>query len=297
MKDLLTQIYGDNEPVINVLDNGFVRLVDCMPSRIPDGEQSADYAIAEAARCSYKRGTKTIRDDKMLIRYLMRHDHTSPLEMIELKFHIKLPIFVARQWIRHRTASVNEMSGRYSEMPEEFYIPQVDNLRTQSTTNTQGSEGTVDADKAQAIIGQFSAECEGDFKLYREFLDSGVVRLGDSERSRCHHHHKVIPRAECIEGVLPVLGIAGEEQGRSRGALFKGVTVACLVEQERPHTGLIAEITQKQSRKGLERWPVIVPATHQSLAECLALSDRERSVFADGQLACSPEVLPVELGH
>jgi thymidylate synthase (FAD) len=145
MKDLISLKYADSDPVIDVLDNGFVRLVDCMPSRIPDAEESADHAIAEAARCSYKRGTKTIRDDKMLIRYLMRHNHTS--------FHIKLPIFVARQAIRHRTASVNEMSGRYSEMPEEFYVPQTDNLRTQSELNRQGSEGSIDAAQAQAIPG------------------------------------------------------------------------------------------------------------------------------------------------
>ena len=176
MKDLISLKYADSDPVIDVLDNGFVRLVDCMPSRIPDAEESADHAIAEAARCSYKRGTKTIRDDKMLIRYLMRHNHTSPLEMIEFKFHIKLPIFVARQWIRHRTASVNEMSGRYSEMPGEFYVPQTDNLRTQSELNRQGSEGSIDAVQAQAIIDQFTANCEGAFKLYREFLGSGVAR-------------------------------------------------------------------------------------------------------------------------
>ena len=176
MKDLISLKYPDREPSIDVLNHGFVRLVDCMPSRIPDNEESADHAIAEAARCSYKRGTKTVRDDEMLIRYLMRHNHTSPLEMIEFKFHIKIPIFVARQWIRHRTANVNEMSGRYSEMPEEFYIPEINNLRTQSKVNTQGSEGTVVAEKAQTIVNQFTAECEGDFKLYREFLDSGVVR-------------------------------------------------------------------------------------------------------------------------
>ena len=176
MKDLISLKYPEHDPSIDVLDHGFVRLVDCMPSRIPDAEETADHAIAEAARCCYKRGTKSIRDDKMLIRYLMRHNHTSPLEMIELKFHIKLPIFVARQWIRHRTANVNEMSGRYSEMPEEFYIPEVNNLRTQSKINTQGSDGTIDAEKAQTIIDQFTAECESDFKLYREFLDNGVVR-------------------------------------------------------------------------------------------------------------------------
>ena len=176
MKDLISLKYPEHDPSIDVLDHGFVRLVDCMPSRIPDAEETADHAIAEAARCCYKRGTKSIRDDKMLIRYLMRHNHTSPLEMIELKFHVKLPIFVARQWIRHRTANVNEMSGRYSEMPEEFYIPEVNNLRTQSKINTQGSDGTIDAEKAQIIIDQFTAECEGDFKLYREFLDNDVVR-------------------------------------------------------------------------------------------------------------------------
>jgi thymidylate synthase (FAD) len=176
MKDLISLKYPSGEPSIDILDHGFVRLVDCMPSRIPDVEESADHAIAEAARCSYKRGTKSVRDDKMLIRYLMRHNHTSPLEMIEFKFHIKLPIFVARQAIRHRTASVNEMSGRYSEMPEEFYIPQTNNLRTQSEVNKQGSEGSIDATQAQAIIDQFTVNCKGAFQLYREFLNSGVAR-------------------------------------------------------------------------------------------------------------------------
>lgn len=176
MKDLISLKYPGQDPVVNILDHGFIRLVDCMPSRIPDGEESADHAIAEAARCSYKRGTKTIRDDKMLIRYLMRHNHTSPLEMIEFKFHIKMPIFVARQWIRHRTANVNEMSGRYSEMPEEFYTPEIDNLRTQSEVNRQGSEGAIDAGQAQAIIDQFTANCQGAFELYRGFLENGVAR-------------------------------------------------------------------------------------------------------------------------
>lgn len=176
MKDLLTQIYGDREPVLNVLNEGFVRLVDCMPSRVPDGEESADYAIAEAARCSYKRGTKTVRDDKALIRYLMRHNHTSPLEMIEFKFHIKLPIFVARQWIRHRTASVNEMSGRYSEMPEDYYIPERGNLRTQSQLNRQGSDGAIELEQANAIIEQFADSCAGAFELYRGLLDAGLAR-------------------------------------------------------------------------------------------------------------------------
>ncbi|MHC5082640.1 MAG: FAD-dependent thymidylate synthase [Planctomycetota bacterium] len=176
MKNLLSLKYADRQPLIDVLDHGFVRLVDCMPGCIPDSEESADYAIAEAARCCYKRGTKSIRDDKMLIRYLMRHNHTSPLEMIEFKFHIKMPIFVARQAIRHRTANVNEMSGRYSEMPEEVYLPRVDNLRTQSTINTQGSEGTIGTEQAQTILDQLGASCQGSFQLYRDCLAKGLVR-------------------------------------------------------------------------------------------------------------------------
>lgn len=111
------------------LDKGFVRLVDIM---------GGDESIVQAARVSYGRGTKTVSEDRNLIRYLMRHCHTSPFEMVEYKFHIKLPIFVARQWIRHRTANVNEYSGRYSVMPDEFYVPSPEDVRTQSKTNKQG---------------------------------------------------------------------------------------------------------------------------------------------------------------
>src|SRR5215475_4519883 len=99
---------------IPCLDNGFVYLVDYM---------GGDESIVQAARVSYGKGTKTVNEDRGLIRYLMRHLHTTPFEMVELKFHVKLPIFVARQWIRHRTANVNEYSGRYSVMDREFYVP------------------------------------------------------------------------------------------------------------------------------------------------------------------------------
>jgi len=108
------------------LDKGFVRLVDVMGD---------DNSIVQAARVSYGKGTKTYNEDRSLIRYLMRHSHTSPFEMVELKFHIKLPIFVARQWIRHRTANVNEYSGRYSEMRDEFYLPEASEIRSQSSEN------------------------------------------------------------------------------------------------------------------------------------------------------------------
>ena len=111
------------------LDKGFVRLIDVMGD---------DSAIVQAARVSYGSGTKKVHEDRGLIRYLMRHLHTTPFEMVEFKFHVKLPIFVARQWIRHRTANVNEYSGRYSEMKDEFYVPDADQVRGQSAMNKQG---------------------------------------------------------------------------------------------------------------------------------------------------------------
>src|SRR5436189_3628270 len=114
---------------IPCLDHGFIYLVDYM---------GGDAAIVQAARVSYGIGTKTVNEDRGLIRYLMRHSHTTPFEMVELKFHVKMPIFVARQWIRHRTANVNEYSGRYSVMRDEFYVPEEAAIHFQSLRNKQG---------------------------------------------------------------------------------------------------------------------------------------------------------------
>jgi len=161
---------------IRCLDKGYVKLVDCMPRQIRDGEDTADHAIAEAARCSYQRGTKTITDDKILIRYLLRHNHTSPFEMVTFKFHMKLPIFVARQIVRHRTASINELSGRYSEMPDEFYIPATDNIRKQSAINKQGSEGRIEGKEADNIIDMLDGTSLGAYELYKDFLERDLVR-------------------------------------------------------------------------------------------------------------------------
>jgi thymidylate synthase (FAD) len=116
---------------VPVLDHGFVGLVDHMGS---------DDAIVQAARVSYGAGTKQVQDDRNLIRYLMRHEHTTPFEMCEVKFHIKLPIFVMRQLVRHRTASMNEYSARYSVLTDEFYIPEMEQIQQQSSTNKQGRE-------------------------------------------------------------------------------------------------------------------------------------------------------------
>lgn len=150
------------------LDKGFVRLVDCMGD---------DAAIVQAARVSYGKGTKSVSEDKGLIRYLMRHRHTSPFEMVEFKFHIKLPIFVARQWIRHRTANVNEYSGRYSEMKDEFYIPDIEQLRTQSAVNKQGrSSELLPEETAKAIANQYKETQDRLFNEYSELLETELAR-------------------------------------------------------------------------------------------------------------------------
>ena len=133
------------------LDKGFVRVVDVMGN---------DDAVVQAARVSYGAGTKTVREDQELINYLMRHRHTTPFEMCEIKFHIKLPIFVARQWIRHRTASVNEYSARYSEVKDEFYMPSISRVHKQSTRNKQGSENGEDKGLTPAQAKDFLNSCE-----------------------------------------------------------------------------------------------------------------------------------------
>ena len=154
--------------MINVLDNGFVRLVDMMGD---------DSAIVQAARTSYGKGTKTFSEDRKLIRYLMRNRHTSPFEMVEFKFHIKLPIFVARQWIRHRTANVNEYSGRYSEMKNEFYLPEVESVRKQSLTNKQGRDDEeLSPNEANEFIAELEKSNSLQFESYQNFIDKGIAR-------------------------------------------------------------------------------------------------------------------------
>lgn len=160
---------------IDCLDKGFVQIIDVMPREIPEG-QTCDYAIAQMARVSYGQGTKSINEDKGLIHYLLRHAHTSPFEGIEFKFHMKMPIFIARQAIRHRTVSLNEISGRYSVMKDEFYIPLSEDIRKQSTTNKQGSDGIIDKDISQQFVNQIENNCRDAYDLYLKMLDSGVAR-------------------------------------------------------------------------------------------------------------------------
>ncbi len=149
---------------IGVLDHGFVRVIDYMGD---------DAAIVQAARVSYGRGTKKVSDDAGLIKYLMRHRHTTPFEMCEIKFHVKLPIFVARQWIRHRTANVNEYSARYSMLDREFYIPQPDQLAAQSASNRQGRGGVLGPEEAGRVLEILRDDAERNYDHYVEMLNEG----------------------------------------------------------------------------------------------------------------------------
>lgn len=158
--------------------NGFVRIIDVMPRIVsPEAVESgilADEAIVKAARVSYAKGTKKRSTDEGLIRYLMRNWHTSPFEMIEFKFHLKMPIFIARQWIRHRTASLNEISGRYSVMYEEFYRPE--EVRAQASDNKQGSSGKVEDQEVCDTFNEYLDQSENLYEPYEKSIQGGVSK-------------------------------------------------------------------------------------------------------------------------
>ena len=145
-----------------VLDHGFVRVVDYMGD---------DTSIVQSARVSYGKGTKKVSTDSGLIKYLMRHRHSTPFEMCEIKYHIKLPIFIARQWIRHRTANVNEYSARYSIMDKEFYVPSKENLAAQSTNNRQGRGNLINGTQADSILKILKDDAERNYQHYEEMLN------------------------------------------------------------------------------------------------------------------------------
>ncbi|HEX9989457.1 MAG TPA: FAD-dependent thymidylate synthase [Chloroflexia bacterium] len=151
-----------------VPSHGFVRLVDYMGS---------DQSIVQAARVSYAGGTKSVREDRGLIRYLLRHDHTTPFEMVVLKFHIKAPVFVVRQWLRHRTASVNEESARYSIMREEFHVPAWGDVGYQSKDNKQGrSDDVVPAELVERFLAYLKENRETAYAQYESFLEDNIAR-------------------------------------------------------------------------------------------------------------------------
>lgn len=151
---------------IPVLDHGFVRVIDYMGD---------DQAIVQAARVSYGAGTKKVSEDKGLINYLIRHRHSTPFEMAEIKFHIKLPIFVARQWIRHRTANVNEYSARYSILDKEFYIPSPEHLAAQSAINNQGRGDVLTGMEAQEVLNILRQDAQTSYAHYEQMLNHDVA--------------------------------------------------------------------------------------------------------------------------
>ena len=147
-----------------VLDHGFVRVIDYMGD---------DAAVVQAARVSYGRGTKRVSEDQGLINYLLRHRHTTPFEMCEIKYHVKLPIFVARQWIRHRTANVNEYSARYSILDREFYLPAAKDLAAQALANNQGRGELLNAVAARRVLNLLREDAERAYRSYAVLLNDG----------------------------------------------------------------------------------------------------------------------------
>ena len=147
---------------IPILDHGFVRVIDYMGD---------DSSIVQSARVSYGKGTKKVSTDEGLIRYLMRHWHSTPFEMCEIKYHVKLPIFIARQWIRHRTANVNEYSARYSILDKEFYIPEKDQLSAQSTSNRQGRGGLITGEQADEVLKILKNDAIRTYDNYEKMLN------------------------------------------------------------------------------------------------------------------------------
>ena len=147
---------------IPLLDHGFIRVVDYMGD---------DTSIVQAARVSYGKGTKKVSTDAGLIKYLMRHWHSTPFEMCEIKYHVKLPIFIARQWIRHRTANVNEYSARYSILDKEFYLPSPENLAAQSKSNRQGRGDVLEGDQAKEVLELLKNDAERTYANYESMLN------------------------------------------------------------------------------------------------------------------------------
>mgnify|MGYP001258963514 CR=1 FL=1 len=164
---------------IPILDHGFIRVVDYMGD---------DSSVVQAARVSYGKGTKKVSTDSGLIKYLMRHWHSTPFEMCEIKYHVKLPIFIARQWIRHRTANVNEYSARYSILDKEFYLPEPEHLAAQSQINRQGRGDVLKGDQAKKVLDLLKNDAEQTYKNYEEMLneryDGTVIEEGKSGLAR-----------------------------------------------------------------------------------------------------------------
>jgi thymidylate synthase (FAD) len=181
----LDDLLGHKHPILN---HGFIRVVDYM---------GGDDAVVQAARVSYGSGTKSIRDDRALIRYLLKHNHTTPFEMAEIKIHVKLPIFVARQWIRHRTASVNEYSARYSRLDNEYYVPNMEAIAAQSKSNRQGRGQVLDPDERTEVVERIVRGSESAYDDYLKLLN-------ENDEGAAIDPSKMGVARELARSVLPV---------------------------------------------------------------------------------------------
>ena len=216
-----------------VLDKGFIRFVDCMPRNVVEGE-TVDNAIVRSARVSYGKGTKTVSDDRNLIRYLMRHRHTTPFEMAEFTFHVKCPIFVARQWMRHRTGSFNEVSARYSVLPEEFYVAEECYVQRQSLLNKQGRDGAFDCAEANDILFAMRSNMGQTHAEYHHLLGKDLAR----ELART-----ILPVATYTEfywkvdllNLLKFLHLRTHKHAQIEIALY-GVAIGSVLTALAPHT-------------------------------------------------------------
>lgn len=261
---------------LDVLDHGFVRMVDYL---------GGDARIVQSARVSYGEGTKTVREDRALIDYLLRHRHTSPFEQVIITFHVKMPIFVARQWIRHRTARVNEISGRYSVMRDEFYVPDHDAVRFQSQSNKQGSaDAEVPAELRERVIAALRADQQRSYAAYEGLLGDGIARelarvnlplalytemywqidlnnLFHFLRLRLdwHAQHEIRAygdaMARCVEAVAPLAFEAFEEHVLHAAALSRSEldAVRSALEPERLAAALAASGLRRTRRQELWR--------------------------------------------
>jgi len=197
-----------------VLDHGFVRVIDYMGD---------DAAICQAARVSYGKGTKSVQNDAGLIRYLMRHWHSTPFEMCEIKLHVKLPVFVARQWIRHRTANVNEYSARYSILDREFYIPEPESLAAQSVVNNQGRGQVLQGAEAARVLEILKSDSNRAYDNYESMISD------DGQDSHAQYEIRVYADAICemVRDWVPAAYGAFEDY-RLGGAVLSAKSVECL---------------------------------------------------------------------
>lgn len=175
-EDLVDALPKPASREVKIDAHGFVRLVDVMPRLIQRGGLGPEAAIVQAARVSYGAGTKTVQSDEALLRYLLRHEHMTPFEMVTLKWCVKAPLFTARQWMRHRAGAFNEESARYSIIAPEFYLPGEEAVRAQSTANRQGSGETLEPQVVSSFRAGVTGAYQVDEHVYKASLDAGVAR-------------------------------------------------------------------------------------------------------------------------